>query len=377
MQILRNSLQKNLTVSPHHLVELQILFYAGMYSRRSKSSGAEKSLSHEEQQAKINEVRRALGPLADKLPNLCWDGSILRYLRARNWDADKATKMLKETLKWRLEYKPESIRWEDVAHEAETGKIYRANYLDKYGRTILILRPGFQNTSSTKGQIRYLVYCMENAILNLAADQEQMVWLIDFQGWTMASITIKVTRETAHVLQDYYPERLALAILHNPPRIFESFWKVVKPFLDQKTYKKVKFVYSDDTDSQKIMTDIFDINSLESAFGGHNQVGFDFNKYGEQMKEDDKKMSAIINSAGSVLSQDPSLASILQQPEPSTSEALSQGSSDSSSSSDPESTKSVHTKNSKENKEKLNQNYDSGSAKLDVQPEPVKMRESA
>lgn len=88
-----------------------------------------------------------------------------------------------------------------------------------------------QNTSSTKGQIRYLVYCMENAILNLAADQEQMVWLIDFQGWTMASITIKVTRETAHVLQDYYPERLALAILYNPPRIFESFWKVPSNFL--------------------------------------------------------------------------------------------------------------------------------------------------
>ncbi|RZS22161.1 hypothetical protein BHM03_00054903, partial [Ensete ventricosum] len=233
---------------------------------------------------------------------------------------------------------------EDVAREAETGKLYRANYLDKYGRTVLVMRPGFQ-----------------------------MIWLIDFQGWTMASITLKVTRETAHVLQNYYPERLALGILYNPPRIFESFWKVVKPFLDQKTYKKVKFVYSDDTDSQKIMTDLFDINNLESAFGGYNQVGFDFNKYAEQMKEDDKKMSALVNSTGSVLSQDSSLASILQQPEPSTSEALPpQGSPDSSSSSDPASPKSARNKNSKENKEKLNLNYDSGSAKLDVQPEPIK-----
>lgn len=67
---------------------------------------------------------------------------------------------------------------------------------------------------------------MENAILNLAADQEQMVWLIDFQGWTLASTSVKATRETARVLQDYYPERLALGILYNPPRIFESFSKV-------------------------------------------------------------------------------------------------------------------------------------------------------
>ncbi|URE22304.1 CRAL TRIO domain containing protein [Musa troglodytarum] len=164
--------------------------------------------------------------MVNMLPNLCSDASVSRYLRARNWNVEKASKMLKESLKWRLEYKPETIRWDDVAHEAETGKIYRADYLDKNGRAVLVMRPGFQNTSSSKGQIRYLVYCMENAIFNLAANQEQMVWLIDFQGWTMGSVSIKVTRETAHILQDYYPERLALGILYNPPRIFESFWKV-------------------------------------------------------------------------------------------------------------------------------------------------------
>ena len=67
---------------------------------------------------------------------------------------------------------------------------------------------------------------MEHAILNLAEDKEQMVWLIDFQGWTMGGVSLKVTRETAHILQDYYPERLGLGILYNPPKIFESFWKV-------------------------------------------------------------------------------------------------------------------------------------------------------
>lgn len=265
-----------------------------MNLRRSKASSAEKSLSHQEQQVKIDEVRRRLGPVANRFPSFCSDASVLRYLHARNWDVEKSSKMLKETLKWRLEYKPEAIRWEDVAQEAETGKIYRANYVDKYGRTVLVMRPGFQNTSSSKGQIRYLVYCIENALLNLPADQEQMVWLIDFHGWTMASISVKVTRETAHVLQDYYPERLALGILYNPPKIFESFWKIVKPFLDQKTYKKVKFVYSDDPNSQKIMMEQFDFDKLETSFGGHNQVEFNFNKYAELMKEDDKKKYASV-----------------------------------------------------------------------------------
>ncbi|GAB2290580.1 hypothetical protein Dimus_024861 [Dionaea muscipula] len=74
----------------------------------------------------------------------CSDASISRYLRARNWHAKKAAKMLKETLKWRLEYKPEEIRWEDIAHEAETGKLYRSNFVDKLGRPVPVLRPSRQ-----------------------------------------------------------------------------------------------------------------------------------------------------------------------------------------------------------------------------------------
>ena len=61
--------------------------------------------------SQINEVRKLIAPLSDKLPNFCTDASISRYLQARNWNTEKASKMLKETLKWRLEYKPEAIHW--------------------------------------------------------------------------------------------------------------------------------------------------------------------------------------------------------------------------------------------------------------------------
>ncbi|CBI19134.3 uncharacterized protein LOC100250501 isoform X2 [Vitis vinifera] len=258
--------------------------------KKSPSNGYEKPSTSKEQQEKINEVRRLIGPLPDRLSIYCSDASIARYLTARNWNVKKATKMLKETLKWRSEYKPEEIRWEDIAQEAETGKIYRANYIDKHGRTVLVMKPSCQNSKSTKGQIKYLVYCMENAILNLPPNQEQMVWMIDFQGFNLSNISVKLTRETAHVLQDRYPERLGLAILYNPPKFFEPFWTVVKPFLEPKTCKKVKFVYSDDLNAKKIMEDLFDMDKLESAFGGNDTVGFNINKYSESMREDDKKM---------------------------------------------------------------------------------------
>ncbi|KAE8733701.1 Sec14p-like phosphatidylinositol transfer family protein isoform 3 [Hibiscus syriacus] len=222
--------------------------------------------------------------------------------------------MLKETLNWRLQYKPEAIRWEDIAKEAETGKIYRANYCDKLGRPVLVMRPGLQNTNSPTEQIKYLVYCIENAIMNMAQDQEQMVWLVYFQGWTMASISVKVTKETANILQEHYPERLSIGILYNPPKIFESFWTMVKPFLEPKTYRKIKFVYSDDPKSMTVVEEIFDLNILDVAFGGRNAAGFNYEAYAQQMKEDDiKRLNSVCSGCSSPYSYPSSILSESQQ----------------------------------------------------------------
>lgn len=59
----------------------------------------------------VNELRAALGPLSGRSLKYCSDACLRRYLVARNWNVDKAKKMLEETLKWRATYKPEEIRW--------------------------------------------------------------------------------------------------------------------------------------------------------------------------------------------------------------------------------------------------------------------------
>lgn len=59
----------------------------------------------------VSEVRQMIGTLPDTLSIYCSGASISRYLSARNWNVKKATKMLKDTLKWRAQYKPDEIRW--------------------------------------------------------------------------------------------------------------------------------------------------------------------------------------------------------------------------------------------------------------------------
>ncbi|XP_078432516.1 uncharacterized protein LOC144704131 [Wolffia australiana] len=249
----------------------------------------------EEQQAKIIEIRKLLGPLPEKSSIYCSDDCIARYLVARNWNVHKALKMLRETLAWRLHYKPEEIRWEEVAEEARTGKLFGTKLKDRYGRSILVMRPGYENTKSVKGQIRYLVYCMENAIMNLEPGQSQMVWWIDHDRYKLSNISFKATKETAHVLQEHYPERLGVGILYNPPKVFDHFWKLVRPLLDPKTRDKVNLVYSDDPSTTRIVQDILGVDSLNSFDDYVSRLTFDFNEYAARMREDDIKVSLFWN----------------------------------------------------------------------------------
>lgn len=244
----------------------------------------------EEEQTKVDELRAAIGPLTGRLDLFANDACLKRYLRARNWNLKKAEKMLKDTLAWRESYKPEDIRWTDVAGESETGKVYRANFKDKNGHTAIVMHPARQNTNNGEMQIKQLVYFLENAVLNLPEGQEQMIWLIAFKGWSLKKASpISIARETASIFQNHYPERLNLAILYNPPRIFEAFLTLVKPFLDPNTVKKIKFVYPKNSESMRILSDLFEGDVVKSTFEDPND--YNHEAYAKMMKDDDLKSS--------------------------------------------------------------------------------------
>ncbi|KAL1822083.1 hypothetical protein DCAR_0309892 [Daucus carota subsp. sativus] len=281
-------------------------------------SGSQPSQENKEPlpEVKINELRVALGPLSGRSLRYCTDACLRRFLEARNWNVEKAKKMLEETLIWRSTYKPEEIRWHEVAGEGETGKLFRADFHDRYGRTVLILKPGLQNTTSIDNQMRHLVYLIENAILNLPEGQEQMAWLIDFTGWSFStSVPVKSAKDTISILQNYYPEILAVAFLYNPPRIFEAFWKVVKYFLDTKTFHKVKFVYPKNKDSVELMKTYFDMENLPTEFGGKTTLNYDHEEFSRLMAKDDVKSAKLWGFDGK---QKPAYSGAEVVPEPET-----------------------------------------------------------
>nr|ACG42388.1 transporter-like protein [Zea mays] len=264
------------------------------YPRSSKSDPTTKkqsaaaAVASEEQQAKmINEVRELLRPA--EMPGFLTDSTVRRFLHARSWSAAQATKAVKETVKWRRQYRPDEIRWDDIpGREHEVKRAYIADYLDKDGRTVVVTVPAIKSQISAKEQVKLLVYTLESCTAGSENGQESVVWIADFRGWTLSSTPLAQSRQSMNIIQKHYPGLIAAAILFDPPKIFESFWKMLSYFIEPELEKKVKFVYTDNPESQRIMADMFDMEKLDSAFGGRSASGIDVAKYSERMRTGDQ-----------------------------------------------------------------------------------------
>lgn len=198
------------------------------------------------------------------------------------------------TLKWRAKTRPERITCWDCAAEAASGKQYVVG-LDKENRNVVVMRPGRENTKEHAGNIRFLIYTLEKAVWrdDPASDPplgshvehhtEKLTLLINFTGWTLATAPpMKTSRETLQILQDHFPERLAVAVCYNPPWIFAVFWKAISPFIDPATYRKIRFVNPKRQKEQSRMGKMFSPNDLDDDMGGARDSKFDLKKFTHQ-----------------------------------------------------------------------------------------------
>ncbi|KAI3860434.1 hypothetical protein MKW92_028549 [Papaver armeniacum] len=185
-----------------------------------------------------------------------------RHFEARDWHIVNAKKMVEETIQWRLTFKP------NVAIEGETGKLYQANFHDRHGRTVLMMRPGKWYISFRMASITFPII--------------RSRW----HGYGRLP-TIRTPKETLNIIQNHYPERIAVAFCTIPQRFLKHFgwldhyiftnlfrnlsfpylpFEIVKHFLDPKTFDKVKFVYLQNKDSVELMKTYFDDKNLPTEF---------------------------------------------------------------------------------------------------------------
>ncbi|EED17458.1 CRAL/TRIO domain protein [Talaromyces stipitatus ATCC 10500] len=175
------------------------------------------------------------------------DALLLRFLRARKWDVNKAVVMLISTIRWRREEmhvdddvmlgemkaleQAESSDHEtkrlgvDFMAQTRMGKSF-IHGVDKQGRPICSIRVKMHKIGvhSEKSTERYTVHMIETARLMLPRPIETAVIMFDMTGFTMANMDYAPLKFIIKCFEANYPESLGAVLIHQAPWIFSGLY---------------------------------------------------------------------------------------------------------------------------------------------------------
>ncbi|KAG7471942.1 hypothetical protein MATL_G00103340 [Megalops atlanticus] len=169
------------------------------------------------------------------------DAFLLRFLRARKFDYDRALQLL-------LNYHASRRAWPEVFHDLRPSTVKHVLDLgfltvlphpDPHGRYILCLRPGKwkPNDYPFVDNIRAIYLTLEKLIQPEETQVNGIVILADYSGVGLSqasSLGPFLAKKVVGILQDGFPIRIKAVNIINEPRIFKGIFAIIKPFLKEK-----------------------------------------------------------------------------------------------------------------------------------------------
>ncbi|TVY33433.1 CRAL-TRIO domain-containing protein, partial [Lachnellula subtilissima] len=193
------------------------------------------------------------------------DALLLRFLRARKWDVEKALVMMISTMRWRAS---DIHVDDDIMKNGELGSLEAANGddpikqklgegflaqmrlgksflhgLDKGGRPMCFIRVRLhkQGEQSEESLERYTVFTIETARMLLAPPADTACVVFDMTGFSMANMDYAPVKFMIKCFEANYPESLGVVLVHKAPWIFQGIWKIIKGWLDPVVASKIQF----------------------------------------------------------------------------------------------------------------------------------------
>lgn len=189
------------------------------------------------------------------------DEHLLRFLRARKFDLEKAKIMWEANEKWRIEFGTDEIaRQFDYKEQVEVDKYYPQYYhkMDKDGRPIYIERLGkldinkLYAVTTQERQLQRLVHEYERFLRDrLPACSNNAGHLVETSCTIMDLYNVGLgsfyrvkdyVSAASNIGQNYYPETMGKFYIINAPYLFSTVWGFIKPWLDEVTVSKISIL---------------------------------------------------------------------------------------------------------------------------------------
>ncbi|KAI9308615.1 CRAL-TRIO domain-containing protein [Cunninghamella echinulata] len=202
------------------------------------------------------------------------DVLLVKYLRARELSFDEARKMLIKSLKWRKEFKADDILEESFDEEL-FGPVGYIHGKDKLGRPVCYNFYGDLDQDKVFADvqrfIRWRIQLMEKCVkLVDFTNVDSMIQVHDYRNASMLGRTTNAkasTKELIQLMQDNYPELLAIKFFVNVPKWGSMIFSLIKPLLPEATVKK--FVVCSNNDLLNTLEKSINFDQLPDAYTGN------------------------------------------------------------------------------------------------------------
>lgn len=209
------------------------------------------------------------------------DYFLLRWLRARSWDAEASEKMLRESLQWRLFWDVDAglKTWEPP----ETlGLFYPSGSTgcDADGAPVIFVPfsgldiIGILYASTKQDMVRLTIKVLEGHLGRAReTGANKVVVVFDMVGFNLRDYAWRPAAEVVIALikmyEANYPEILKACYIINAPTVFAVAFSVVKRFLNEYTLGKIFIYKADPRKWTKVLTENIPLEILPKHYGGN------------------------------------------------------------------------------------------------------------